>query len=131
MSRRRGRGTMRWMEEGRMERMATHLLPDDLIELIARRFRILGEPTRIKLLDALRHGEATVQELTEIAGSTQQNVSKHLGTLLGEGIVSRRKVGNYSYYSIADDGVFEMCEQVCGSLEKQLEALRSVVGAAR
>lgn len=111
--------------------MATHPLPDDLIELIARRFRLLGEPTRIKLLDALRHGEASVQDLTEVAGSTQQNVSKHLGTLLAEGIVARRKVGNYSYYSIADDGVFEMCEHVCGSLERQLEALRSVVDGAR
>jgi DNA-binding transcriptional ArsR family regulator len=110
--------------------MARHPLPDDLIELIARRFRLLGEPTRIKLLDTLRRGEASGQELTEVTGTTQQNVSKHLGELLKEGIVSRRKVGNFSYYSIADDSVFQLCEHVCGSLEARLDALRSVVAGA-
>ena len=55
-----------------------HPLPDDLVELIARRFRAIGEPMRIKLLDRLRDGEATVGELTEALGASQQNVSKHL-----------------------------------------------------
>ena len=59
----------------------SHPLPDDLVELIARRFAALSEPTRIKLLDGLREGEATVLELTELIGTTQQNISKHLGVL--------------------------------------------------
>jgi DNA-binding transcriptional ArsR family regulator len=107
-----------------------HPLPDDLVELIARRFRVLAEPTRIKLLDRLRQGDASVQELTETIGTTQQNVSKHLGVLLHAGIVARQKVGSYSYYSIADDGVFALCEDVCGSLAVQFESLREVVGGA-
>ena len=61
----------------------THPLPDDLVELIAERFRALAEPTRIKLLDRLRDGEATVLELTVLVGTTQQNVSKHLNLLRG------------------------------------------------
>ena len=105
-----------------------HPLPDDLVELIAGRFRALAEPTRIKLLDRLREGEATVQELTEIIGSTQQNVSKHLGVLRQAGIVRRRRDGNFVHYSIADEGVFALCEEVCGSLRAQLEELRHVVG---
>src|SRR6266536_3108684 len=105
-----------------------HPLPDELIELIARRFRVLADPTRIKLLDRLHRGEASVQELTVAIGSTQQNVSKHLGVLLQAGIVARRKVGNYAYYSIVDEGVFVLCENVCGSLAQQLETLREVVG---
>ncbi len=105
-----------------------HPLPDELIELIARRFRVLADPTRIKLLDRLQQGEASVQELTVAIGSTQQNVSKHLGVLLQAGIVGRRKVGNYAYYSIVDEGVFGLCEDVCGSLAQQLETLREVVG---
>ena len=105
-----------------------HPLPDDLVELIAQRFRVLGEPTRIKLLDRLREGEATVLELTSAIGTTEQNVSKHLGVLRRDGIVARRKQGNYSYYSIADAGVFDLCEHVCGSLQKQLEALHALVG---
>ena len=107
-----------------------HPLPDDLVELIAERFRALSEPTRIKLLDRLREGEATVHELTELIGSTQQNVSKHLGVLRQAGIVRRRKVGNFVHYSIADEGVFALCEDVCGSLRGQLEELRAIVGVA-
>ena len=55
-----------------------HPIPDPLVELIARRFRAMSEPMRIRLLDRLREGEATVAELTEALGASQQNVSKHL-----------------------------------------------------
>ena len=106
-----------------------HPLQDDLVELIAERFRALGEPTRIKLLDRLREGEATVQELTEVIGSTQQNVSKHLGVLRQSGIVRRRRDGNYVRYWISDERVFALCEDVCGSLRRQVDALRGVVGS--
>src|SRR5512133_1959013 len=114
-----------------MRAMTQHPLPNDLIELIARRFHVLADPTRIKLLDLLRYRDASVQELTATIGSTQQNVSKHLGVLLQAGIVGRRKVGNYAYYSIADEGVFALCEDVCGSLAGQLDSLREVVVAGR
>ena len=81
-----------------------HPLPDPLVELIAQRFRVLGEPMRIKLLDRLRDGgDATVTELQEAIGASQQNVSKHLGILLAAGMVARTKRGNHAVYSIADD----------------------------
>jgi DNA-binding transcriptional ArsR family regulator len=104
-----------------------HPLPAPLVELIAERFRVLGEPMRIRLLDALREGPATVQELQQAAGASQQNVSKHLGVLLRSGLVSRRKEGNFSLYAIADDGVFELCEQVCGGMRRQLDELDAVL----
>ena len=109
----------------------THPLPDDLVELIAQRFRALSEPTRIKLLDRLREGEATVLELTSAIGTTEQNVSKHLGVLQRAGIVARRKQGNFAYYRIIDEGVFSLCEAVCGSLQQQVEALRQLVAGVR
>ena len=108
----------------------THPLPDTLIQLIAQRFHVLSDPTRIKLLDRLREGEASVHELTELVGSSPQNVSKHLGVLHLAGIVHRRKAGNYVYYSIADAGVFALCEAVCGSLRERLDALSSLVAGA-
>ena len=109
-----------------------HPLPDDLAELIARRFRVLAEPTRIKLLDRLREGEASVNELSEQLGASQQNVSKHLAMLAEVGILGRRKEGTYVYYRIADEGVFALCEQVCGSVQEQLRALNALVeGAGR
>jgi DNA-binding transcriptional ArsR family regulator len=107
-----------------------HPLPDDLVELIAERFRALAEPTRIKLLDRLREGEATVLELTALVGTTQQNVSKHLVHLLQAGIVGRRKQGNFVYYRIADDTVYALCEAVCGSLQNRFDRLRRVAGAS-
>jgi ArsR family transcriptional regulator len=109
----------------------SHPLPDDLVELIAERFRALSEPTRIKLLDRLREGEATVLELTGLIGTTQQNVSKHLGVLQRSGIVARRKQGNYAYYRIADEVMLALCESVCGSIERQLAELNELVGATR
>ena len=109
-----------------------HPLPDDLVELIARRFRVIGEPMRIRLLDRLRGGEASVNELAAALGASQQNVSKHLGVLADVGILGRRKDGNHVYYRIIDDGVFALCEDVCGSVQQQLRTLNKLVsGSAR
>lgn len=105
-----------------------HPLPDPVVELVARRFRVLGEPMRIRLLDLLRGADATVQELTEALGASQQNVSKHLGILLDAGIVARRKEGTAAVYSIADDTVYALCEHVCGSLHRQFAGLADLVG---
>jgi DNA-binding transcriptional ArsR family regulator len=104
-----------------------HPLPDDLAALIARRFRVIGEPMRIRLLDRLRTGEASVNELAAELGASQQNVSKHLGVLADAGILGRRKEGNHVHYRIADEGVFGLCEQVCGSLREQLRELNALV----
>jgi len=106
-----------------------HPLPEPLVDLIARRFRVLGEPTRIRLLDLLREHDATVTELHEALGASQQNVSKHLGVLLQAGIVRRTKQGTSARYAIADDGVFELCEHVCGGLRRQLAELDAVLVA--
>ena len=82
---------------------------------------------RIKLLDCLRDGAATVQELQEATGGSQQNISKHLSMLLGANLVTRTRDGNYARYSIADNSVFDLCETVCGGLRRQLDELRDVL----
>jgi DNA-binding transcriptional ArsR family regulator len=92
---------------------------------------VLAEPTRIRLLDRLRDGEATVLELTALVGSTPQNVSKHLNLLQRAGIVARRKQGNYSYYRIGDETVYALCEAVCGSLAKRFLLEESLVELLR
>ena len=105
-----------------------HPIPEDLAELIARRFRALAEPLRVRMLDLLREEELSVSTLAERLGAGQQNVSKHLAVLADAGIVARRKEGNHVYYRIADEGVFALCEQVCGSLQSQLATLAALVG---
>jgi DNA-binding transcriptional ArsR family regulator len=108
----------------------SHPLPDDLVALIAERFRVLAEPTRIKLLERLHEREATVLELTELIGTTQQNVSKHLGVLQRSGIVARRKQGNFAYYRIVDESVFSLCEAVCSTVQHHVESLHKLVATA-
>ena len=100
-----------------------HPLPQALVELIAQRFRVIGEATRIRLLDALRDGPLTINELSERLGASQQNVSKHVGVLAQAGVVAREKDGNRVRCSIADDTTFELCELVCGGLRQQLTDL--------
>jgi DNA-binding transcriptional ArsR family regulator len=109
-----------------------HPLPEPLIELVAQRFRVLGEPMRIKLLDRLRAGDATVGELQQALGASQQNISKHLGILHSAGMVSRTKDGNHTRYTISDPGVLELCEQVCGGVRRRIQELDTILqGEAR
>jgi DNA-binding transcriptional ArsR family regulator len=105
-----------------------HPIPADLVELLARRFRAIGEPLRIRLLDELRGGEATVNELADAVGHSQQNVSKHLAVLADAGVLGRRKQGTHVYYRIADEGVLDLCEEVCGAVSQQVETLAVLVG---
>jgi DNA-binding transcriptional ArsR family regulator len=107
--------------------LVPHPLPDLLVDLIAQRFKVLSEPMRIKLLDRLRDGAATVHELTEALGASQQNVSKHLGVLLQAGMVSRAKQGTSARYAIADPDVFALCEQVCGGIRRQAVELDALL----
>ncbi len=108
-------------------------IPEPVVELIAERFRLLGEPMRVRALDHLRdRGEASVGEIAETLGTSQQNVSKHLGVLHGAGVLARRRDGNRVLYSIADETVLSMCEAVCGSLERRADELGELLaGAAR
>ena len=89
------------------------------LALVAARFRILGEPARLQLLDVLRRGERTVSEIVERTGMGQANVSKHLQLLHQTGFVDRRKEGLFTYYRIADEHVFRLCDLVCRRLDEQ------------
>jgi len=94
-------------------------MTDEALGLIARRFAVLSEPMRLRLLHTLFGGERNVNALVEASGGTQANVSRHLQTLADAGVLSRRKEGLQVFYAIADPTIFELCELVCGSLEKQ------------
>lgn len=95
-------------------------LSDDALGLVARRFAVLAEPMRLRLLHALFAGEQSVNALVALTGGTQANVSRHLQTLAHAHMVSRRKEGLQVFYAISDPSIFRLCELVCGSLEKTL-----------
>lgn len=104
-------------------------LPDPLVELVAQRFRVLSEPARIKLLDALRAGPASVGDLAARVGLSQQNASKHLRVLHTAGLLQRTRTGVTAQYAIADPTVFTLCELVCDALGKRYSALQALLPA--
>ncbi len=99
---------------------AVQALSEQGLELIAARFRVLGEASRLKLIQALQPGEKSVSDLLRATGLTQANASRHLQTLTQAGILSRRKEGLKVIYTIADPGIFRLCEHVCGSVKRRL-----------
>ncbi|HEX6090045.1 MAG TPA: metalloregulator ArsR/SmtB family transcription factor [Gemmatimonadales bacterium] len=101
--------------------MSSSLSPVQLVR-VAERFKALGEPARLRMLDVLRHGEMAVSELIEVTGMGQANVSKHLQILHAAGLVTRRKEGLFVYYSLADRDVLLLCDIMCGRIERQHDA---------
>jgi len=101
------------------------LQSDKMLALVARRFRMLGEPFRLRLLQSLEQGELTVGELVSELDGSQPNVSKHLQMLHDAGFVSRRREGNSVFYGIADPTVMTLCDLVCkNAVERAREDLQ-------
>ena len=86
-----------------------------MLALIARRFKMLGDPYRLKIVQLLEMGERSVGELANELDGKQPNVSKHLQLLFDAGLVDRRREGASVFYSIADPMVFKLCALVCRS----------------
>lgn len=96
-------------------------LTDALFDKVATRFKALGEPARLRVLDALRGGALTVGDLSARTGLNQANLSKHLQLLHTLEFVNRRKDGLFVYYSLIDEDVFQLCDIMCGRLAPSAE----------
>jgi DNA-binding transcriptional ArsR family regulator len=90
-------------------------LDPETAELIAERFRALADPTRLLIIDHLRHhGEVAVGEIAAAVGASQQNTSKHLSVLRVQRIVARRKQGTSTLYRVADRTVYGLGDGALG-----------------
>lgn len=99
-------------------------ISDPLVELVARRLRVLGQPVRVRLVDRVeRLGEVHVQALADELAATQQNTSKHLGALLRAGVVSRRQDGRVTLYALADPKAFVVVEMVATAIAIELSGM--------
>ena len=99
-------------------------VPTELIEQAAERFRLLSDPTRLRLLNELDLvEELAVGELAQRAGVGISNTSKHLHQLEREGLVAKRRTGTTVLYRIADPTLAELCDLVCSGLRRRLAAL--------
>lgn len=109
--------------------LLTAMLTKTMNEIMARRFRVLGEPMRLRILQALEKGEKPVNDIAALLATSQPNISRHLKALCQEGLLGRRREGLNVFYGISDSMVFELCELVCRSAEQhtlsQLEQLRN------
>ena len=92
-------------------------MTETTIGLVAERFKALGEPARLRILQSLCDGERCVGELEEATGLNQANLSRHLQLLTANALVKRRKEGLFVYYDLADRNVLKLCELMCGRLE--------------
>lgn len=97
-------------------------LTETMTEVVAQRFRLLGEPMRLRILQLLEAGEMPVNEIVENLKSSQPNISKHLQALCQGGLIDRRREGLNIFYSIADPMVFKLCDLVCSSATEQTRA---------
>jgi DNA-binding transcriptional ArsR family regulator len=94
-------------------------LSDAALDMVARRFRSLGEPMRLRILSL---GERTVGQLVDQLGSSQANISKHLKVLSDAGVLARRVQGTSVYYSISDPVILKICDVVCDGVADSLKS---------
>lgn len=96
-------------------------VPALYLNAAAARFRLLGDPVRLRLLNVLlERGEASVQVLAEATGQSHQNTSKHLRALAEGNIVGCRREGVFAYYRVTDPSVPGLCLLVCGQLQRSV-----------
>jgi DNA-binding transcriptional ArsR family regulator len=91
----------------------------------------MADPTRLRILHALHDGELCVNDILELVGGSQANVSKHLSVLRRVGLVDCRRDGVNIYYRIEDPTVFAICSSVCDSLERQVNAEKEEIERGR
>jgi DNA-binding transcriptional ArsR family regulator len=94
-------------------------LPEQLLSLVAGRFRLLGDNTRLKLVLAVRDTELTVSQIAEAAGTSQANASKHLTALHEAGMIARRREGGSVHYRANGRVPYLLIDAVCTSIDTQ------------
>ncbi|TSE32598.1 ArsR/SmtB family transcription factor [Tepidimonas charontis] len=86
--------------------------PAAVFEAVARRFSVLGEPTRLRILHAVCQAERCVNDIMHVTGLEQANVSRHLARLYQAGLLMRRRVGNRVFYRASRSPDIDLCRLV-------------------
>lgn len=105
-------------KRGRSARRST-LMADATVSALADTFRVLGDPTRVKILDALSAGELCVCDIAELVGISESAVSHQLRLLRGMRLVRPRRAGRLVYYSLDDQHIIELLRQALTHVEEQ------------
>lgn len=102
-------------------RVKKEKLGEAQLQAVAELFAVLSEPTRLRILQMLQDGPASVGEIVQTLNVKQANASKQLGILHQAGVLGREKVGNSAHYSIRMPLVFDLCGLVCNGLREEAE----------
>ncbi len=86
------------------------MIHEESLEQAVRCLKALAHPTRLGILCHLREGERTVWELQELLGSTQSNISQHLGIMRDRDILSTRKESNQVFYGVKNREMFRLLD---------------------
>jgi ArsR family transcriptional regulator len=97
----------------------TRDLTDAELEKVAVQFRLLSEPMRLKILQALCVRPLAVSEIVAATGATQSNISKHLSLLASAGLITRHRDGQFVYYGMSNPLTLKLCELVHRELLNQ------------
>lgn len=112
------------------DRPGSRQLPPAVLERVADRFRLLGDPTRLRVVNELHSAdELSVGELVERVEMSYGVISKHLALLRSHGLVRRRRDGTRIYYQIADPSLSEVCDVVCKSVRDHWQAWGAMLEA--
>ncbi len=94
-----------------MFNMADQLFPPDLVAALADTFKVLGDPTRVRILDALSRQELCVGEIADMLGLSESAVSHQLRLLRTARLVRQRRSGQQMYYALDDHHVIRLFAQ--------------------
>jgi ArsR family transcriptional regulator len=101
---------VRALHEDAVEVARTETLADDEVTDLASLFKVLGDPTRTRILRALRAGELCVCDISHVLGMSISSVSHQLRVLREHNLVSHRREGKIVFYSLADPHVGDLHE---------------------
>jgi ArsR family transcriptional regulator, lead/cadmium/zinc/bismuth-responsive transcriptional repressor len=102
-----------------VEQLRGRLLRPRTVEALADTFRVLGDPTRVRILDALSHGELCVSDIATLVGISESAASHQLRLLRGMRLVRPRRAGRLVYYAVDDQHILELLHQAMTHVQER------------
>jgi DNA-binding transcriptional ArsR family regulator len=99
------------LDQNASESRRAHLMPAHAVEALSDTFRMLGDPTRVRILDVLAAGELCVCDIAHLVGTSESAVSHQLRLLRGMRLVRPRRAGRQVYYALDDQHIISLFQQ--------------------
>lgn len=113
----------------RVKNLRAELVAPEAVQGLADTFSALGDPTRVRILDALSHGELCVCDLAAVLGLSQSAVSHQLRLLRGIRLVRPRREGRVVFYSLDDQHIISIFKQTLQHVEEGAQGAQGARGA--